>query len=46
LKGRSKSYINAEIFEEYLPTVFLPNLDELRTLDQFEEEEAILMMDN
>jgi hypothetical protein len=46
LKGLSKPYINAEIFEEYLRTVFLPNIDELRTLDQFKEEEAILMMDN
>jgi hypothetical protein len=46
LKCRSKPYINSEIFEQYLRTVFLPNLNELRTLEQFGDEEAVLMMDN
>jgi hypothetical protein len=46
LKCHSKPYINSEIFEQYLRTVFLPNLNELRALEQFGDEEAVLMMDN
>jgi hypothetical protein len=46
LKSRAKPYINAEIFEEYICTVFLPNLDELRSLEEFATEDAILLMDN
>jgi hypothetical protein len=46
LKSRAKPYINAEIFEEYLGTVFLPDLDELRSLEEFAAEDAILVMDN
>jgi hypothetical protein len=46
LRGRSKPYINAEIFEEYIRTVFLPNLNELRSLEQFADEDAVLLMDN
>jgi hypothetical protein len=38
--------INAEIFLEYIRTVFLPNLAELRTLDAFTEETGVLVMDN
>jgi hypothetical protein len=33
--------INAEMFEEYIRTVFLPNLDELRSLEEFAAEDAI-----
>jgi hypothetical protein len=46
LKQRSKPYINAEIFMEYIRLVFLPNLNELRSLDQFADEDAVLLMDN
>jgi hypothetical protein len=46
LKSRAKADINAEIFQEYVVTVFLPNLNELPSLGQFAEEEAILLMDN
>jgi hypothetical protein len=38
--------MNAEIFLDYIRTVFLPNLAELRTLDAFSEETAVLLMDN
>jgi hypothetical protein len=31
---------------EYIRTVFLPNLNELRTLEEFAEEDAVLFMDN
>jgi hypothetical protein len=46
LKSRAKPYINAEIFSEYIRTVFIPNLNELRSLEQFAHEEAVLLMDN
>jgi hypothetical protein len=46
LKSRAKPYINAEIVEEYTRIVFLPNLDELRSLEEFAVEDAILLMDN
>ena len=46
LRSNPKPYINAEIFLDYIRTVFLPNLAELRTLDAFSEETAVLLMDN
>jgi hypothetical protein len=39
-------YIRAENFLDYIGTVFLPNLVELRTLDGFTEETGVLLMDN
>jgi hypothetical protein len=38
--------INAEIFLDYIRTVFWPNLAELRTLDEFAEEIGVLLVDN
>jgi hypothetical protein len=46
MKSNAKPYINAEIFLDYLQTVFLPNLAELRRLDEFAGEMAVLLMDN
>jgi hypothetical protein len=46
LKHNQTPYINAVIFLDYIRTVFLPNLAELRTLDQFADEPAVLLMDN
>jgi hypothetical protein len=46
LKARAKPYINAEIFLEYIRTVFLPNLNELRSLEEFGNEDAVVLMDN
>jgi hypothetical protein len=37
-KWNSKPSINAEIFLDYIQTVFVPNLAELRTLDEFAEK--------
>jgi hypothetical protein len=45
LKSNSKPYINAEIFLNSIRTVFLPQLAELRTLDEFAEEIGVLLMD-
>jgi hypothetical protein len=38
--------MNAEIFLDETQTVFLPTLTELRTLNEFAEEFAVLLMDN
>jgi hypothetical protein len=46
LKARQKPYINAECFLDYIRRVFLPNLNDLRILEEFTEEDAILLMDN
>jgi hypothetical protein len=46
LKARAKPYINAEIFLEYIRTVFLPNLNEQRSLEEFADEVADLLMDD
>jgi hypothetical protein len=46
LRSNPKPYINAEIFLDYIRTVVLPNLAELRTLDGFAEETGVLLMDN
>jgi hypothetical protein len=46
LRSNPKPYINAESFLDYIQTVFLPNLAELRTLDAFAEETGVLLMDD
>jgi hypothetical protein len=46
LKSRAKPYINTEIFQESVTTVFLPNLNEMRSLEQFADKEVVLLMDN
>jgi hypothetical protein len=46
LRSNPSPYINAKIFLDYIRTVFLPNLVELRTLDAFTEEPGVLLMDN
>jgi hypothetical protein len=46
LRSNPNLYINAEIFLDYIRTVFLPNLAELRTLDAFTEETGVVLMDN
>jgi hypothetical protein len=38
VKLRAKPSINAKIFAEYIHTVSLPNLNELRTLGEFADE--------
>jgi hypothetical protein len=46
LRSNPGPYINAEIFLDYIRTVFLLNLAELWTLDAFTEETRVLLMDN
>jgi hypothetical protein len=46
LKAREKAYVNTEIFLEYIRMVFMPNLNELRSLRQFADEDVVLLMDN
>jgi hypothetical protein len=46
LKHHAKQYIDAEIFGDYIRNVFLPNLNELRSLEEFADEEAVLLMDS
>jgi hypothetical protein len=46
MKVRPKPYVNAKIFLDYIKTVFLPNLAELRHLEEFAEEDAVLLLDN
>jgi hypothetical protein len=46
LRSNPKPSINAEIFFDYIRTVFLPIFAALRTLDGFTEETGMLLMDN
>jgi hypothetical protein len=46
MKSNAKPYVSAGIFLDHVQTVFLPNLAELRRLDEFAEEMAVLLMDN
>jgi hypothetical protein len=46
LKHRTKPYINVEIFADSIHNVFILNLNELQTLEEFTDEEAVLQMDN
>jgi hypothetical protein len=45
LRSNPSPYINAEIFLDYIWTVFILNLAELRTLDAFTDETGVLLMD-
>jgi hypothetical protein len=46
LKHRDTSYVNAELFEDYLRSVFLPHLMITRIVKDLREEDALLLMDN
>jgi hypothetical protein len=46
LKTTEKAYLNTEIFLEYICMVFMPNLNELRSLEQFADEDAVLLTNN
>jgi hypothetical protein len=46
MKSNARPYISAEIFLDYDQTVLLSNLGELRRLDEFAEEMAVLLADN
>jgi hypothetical protein len=46
LKRRAKPYVNADLFENYVRTVFLPHLAITRIMQNVRNEEAVLLMDN
>jgi hypothetical protein len=46
IRKRNKPYMNSQLFSEYISTVPLPGIDELRTTDEFGDKEAVLPMDN
>jgi hypothetical protein len=46
IRKRNKSYMNSQLFSEYISTVLLPYIDELRTNDEFANKEIVLLMDN
>jgi hypothetical protein len=46
LKHRDKPCVNAELFEDYLCSVFLPHLMIPRIVKDLREEDAMLLMDN
>jgi hypothetical protein len=46
LKQRAKPYVNADLFENYVRTVFPPYLAITRIMQNVRNEEAVLLMDN
>jgi hypothetical protein len=46
LKHRDEPYVNAELFEDYLRSVFLPYLMITCIVKDRREEDAVLLMDN
>jgi hypothetical protein len=44
LKHRDKRYVNAEPFEDYLHSVFLPHLMITQIVKDLREEEAVLLI--
>jgi hypothetical protein len=46
LKRRNKPYMNSQLFREYISTVLLPYINELRLNEEFADKEAVLLMDN
>jgi hypothetical protein len=46
LKSRRKPSVNAELFEDYLRSVFLPDLMMIRFVKDLPEEEAVFLMDH
>jgi hypothetical protein len=46
LKHRDTHYVNADPFEDYVQTVFLPQLLITHLIQTLREEDAVLLMDN
>jgi hypothetical protein len=46
LRHRSKRYLNGKLFLESIAIIFIPSLNKLRDSEEFEEFEAVLLMDN
>jgi hypothetical protein len=45
-KHRDKPHMNAQLFAEYISIVFIPYVEELRSLEEFAGREVVLLMDN
>jgi hypothetical protein len=45
-KSRTKAYVNTDLFKDYIKSVFLLNLNELRSEQKIGDQEAVLLMDN
>jgi hypothetical protein len=46
LKRRAKPYVNADLFENYVRTVFRPHLAITRIMQNVRNEEVVLLMDD
>jgi hypothetical protein len=46
LKHRDKPYVNAELFEDYLRSLFLPHLMITCIVKDLRDEDAVLLMEN
>jgi hypothetical protein len=46
LRQRSKAYVSGKLFLEYINSIFIPYLNELRESEEFARCEAVLLMDN
>jgi hypothetical protein len=46
LQHRSKPFVSSKLFLEYINTIFVPYLNEVRDLEELEACEAVLLMDN
>jgi hypothetical protein len=46
LRQRNKPYMNSTLLFEHAKTVLLPDVDELRTNEEFADKDAVLLMDN
>jgi hypothetical protein len=46
LRQRLKLYVNGKFLLEYVNTIFVPYLNELRDSEEFKACEAVLLMDN
>jgi hypothetical protein len=46
LKSRDEPYVNAELFEDYLRSVLLPDLMITHIVEDLREEDAVRLMDN
>jgi hypothetical protein len=46
LQKRSKPYVNADLFFEYIDRIFIPYLTDLQVTAKIEACEVVLLMDN
>jgi hypothetical protein len=46
MKNCFKPYSNTELFIDYINTVFLSNITELRNVEEFHDKDVVLLIDN